>query len=151
MHAVGLVMSFFGTVPLQRLMGVRLSLFICPILSLLLIAGAFTMPNPHVFFYALVLLRALNYAVNHPTREILYIPTTKDIKFKAKTWTDSFGTRLAKGSGSIFNKFLVNLSPGFALTLSFGLCSSLIAGWIVLVYFLGRAFQSAVDKDEVIG
>lgn len=151
MHGVGLLMSFFGTVPLQRLMGVRLSLFICPVISLALIATAFSMPSAATFFYALVFLRALNYAVNHPTREILYIPTTKDIKFKSKAWTDAFGSRVAKASGSLFNKSIVNLSPALALSLSFGFCSTLIAAWVVLVYLLGKTFQKAVDKQEVIG
>jgi AAA family ATP:ADP antiporter len=34
---------------------------------------------------------------------ILYIPTTKDVKFKAKSWIDMFGGRAAKSVGSMIN------------------------------------------------
>ena len=34
-----------------------------------------------ISFAAMVLTKGLNYALNVPTKEVLYIPTSKDVKF----------------------------------------------------------------------
>lgn len=45
-------------------------------------------------------LQGLTYALNEPCKEMLYLPTSDAIKFKAKGWIDVFGSRVAKGVGS---------------------------------------------------
>lgn len=52
-------------------------------------------------------LQGLTYALNEPCKEMLYLPTSDAIKFKAKGWIDVFGSRCAKGVGSF-----VTLSSG---------------------------------------
>jgi len=151
MHASGFFISLFGTMPIQRLIGVRASLFIFPLLSIVLILSAYFLPYAKVLFVVLVLLRALNYAFNHPTREVLYIPTTKDIKFKAKAWTDAFGSRIAKGTGSLFNKAANSLSSNMAILASTGINTGLALIWLTVVYFLGKRFQEATSRKQVIG
>lgn len=44
--------------------------------------------------------QGLTYALNEPCKEMLYLPTSDAIKFKAKGWIDVFGSRCAKGVGS---------------------------------------------------
>lgn len=51
--------------------------------------------------------KAINYALNGPAIKQLYIPTTHDVRFKSQGWIESFGTRGAKETGSVFN-FLLN-------------------------------------------
>jgi len=150
-NLVGLIISFFGTTPILRLIGVRMSLFIFPILCMLMVLVAFACPTASVLFMVLVGMRSFNYSLNHPTREVLYIPTTKDIKFKAKTWTDAFGSRIAKSFGSIFNRSVRSISPAFALTYSLCLSLGLTFLWLIVVYFLGKTLQNAIDNKQVIG
>lgn len=150
-NLIGLVISFFGTTPILRLIGIRMSLFIFPVLCLLMVLTTYIFPSTSVFFMVLVLMRSFNYALNHPTREVLYIPTTKDIKFKAKTWTDAFGSRIAKSCGSLFNRSVKTISPAFALTYSLSLSLGLTFLWLIVVYFLGKTLQSALDNKQVIG
>ena len=108
-------------------------------------------PYGWVLVGTLIGFKALNYSFNHPTREVLYIPTTKDIKFKAKSWSDAFGSRIAKSFGSIFNKFIGNVSPAFGLTLSLGFSLGLTSMWLIIVYFLGKTLQEAIDNKRIIG
>jgi len=147
MHVIGLLIALFGTAPLQRFMGIRFSLFIPPVVSLAVLPVIFFFPNMYVLFCSLVLLRALNYGLNHPTREALFIPTTKDIKFKAKAWTDAFGSRIAKATGSLLNKHvlfgLVQPSSIFNIFVAFG--------WLWTSYFLGRTYQRTISDNKVIG
>jgi ATP:ADP antiporter, AAA family len=151
MNAIGLAISFLGTTPLLRVIGIRVSLFLFPLLCTVLLLITYLFPTAGIFFAVLVALRSLNYALNHPTREVLYIPTTKDIKFKAKTWTDAFGSRIAKSFGSIFNVSLKGASSTFALLSSLSLSFSLTFLWIIIVYFLGKTLQDAIDTKQVIG
>lgn len=151
MNGLGLVISLFGTTPILRMMGIRASLFVFPLLCLGLFSLALCMPTASMVFSVFVCLRALNYALNHPAREILYIPTTKDIKFKAKTWTDAFGSRLAKSAGSLMNVSLRAVPQSTALLYSLGMSVGLTSIWIIITYFLGRTVQSTIDKQQVIG
>lgn len=150
-NLIGLGISIFGTTPLLRVMGPRVSLFAFPLLCISMLLISFFFPSAIVFFWVLIGLRAFNYALNHPTREILYIPTTKDIKYKAKTWTDAFGSRIAKSFGSLVNVSLKGASPAVALLSSISLSLSFTAIWIVVVYFLGKTLQTALNTQRVIG
>ncbi len=151
LNVIGLLISFFGTTPLLRLIGIRLSLFIFPLICMTMLTLTYFMPTASTLFIVLVALRAFNYSLNHPTREVLYIPTTKDIKFKAKTWTDAFGSRIAKSFGSFFNKTMKGASPAFAFISSLGLSYILTIMWLVIIYFLGKTLQEAIDNKQVIG
>ncbi|MBS1987618.1 hypothetical protein JST56_01340 [Candidatus Dependentiae bacterium] len=151
MNAIGLIISLFGTTPLLRFFGIRASLFAFPLLCLGILLVTFVFPTEGIIFALFVGLRAFNYALNHPTREVLYIPTTKDIKFKAKTWTDAFGSRIAKSCGSIINVSLKGLPQSFALCSTLLLSISFSSLWLIIVYFLGRTLQYAVDNKKVIG
>jgi AAA family ATP:ADP antiporter len=150
-NSIGLGVTLFGTTPILRILGLRWSLFVFPVLCLLFFLITLVNQTAGVIFWVLVGLRAFNYALNHPTKEVLYIPTTKEIKFKAKAWTDAFGARIAKSAGSIFNILLQNEKTSTVLLASLGLSFSLTSLWIVIVYFLGRTLQRAIDGKKVIG
>ena len=151
MNLIGLLISFLGTTPILRIFGIRSSLFVFPIICMTILTITLFYPVGWVLVSALIGLRALNYALNHPTREVLYIPTTKDIKFKAKTWTDAFGSRIAKSFGSVFTLSIKRTNPAFALLSSIGLCLGLTSIWFIIIYFLGKTLQDAIDNKQVIG
>jgi len=151
MNVVGLAISLFGTTPIQRMLGNRAALLIYPTLCVILVVATFFSPTPYTYWVAIVLLRAFNYGLNHPIREVLYIPTTKEIKFKAKAWTDAFGTRIAKGSSSFLYKGTLRLAPHAGFLVCSGFTFAITCIWVVVSYFLGRTLQDALDKKEVIG
>jgi AAA family ATP:ADP antiporter len=151
MNMIGVVISLFGTTPMQRILGLRISLFVFPLLCGILLIISYFFPFAGVLFVILVLMRALNYGLNHPTREVLYVPTTKDIKFKAKAWTEAYGSRVAKGTGSVFNKITNVMTPSFAIIASTSFNLSLVVIWLIVVYFLGKTLQESIDTKTVIG
>lgn len=53
-----------------------------------------------VLFVLLSILKATTFSLNEPVKELLYMPTSEAIKFKAKAWIDVFGARCAKALGS---------------------------------------------------
>jgi AAA family ATP:ADP antiporter len=41
----------------------------------------------------MMVIKGMSYALNNPTKEILYQMTSINIKFKCKSWIDTFGQR----------------------------------------------------------
>ena len=151
MHGIGLFFVLFGTVPLQRLSNIRIALFAFPVISSLLVSATYFWPTPLCFFITLVMVRALNYAVNHPTRETLYIPTTKAIRYKAKAWTDAFGSRAAKAAGSVFNLITTSYGTVIISQLSAVVNAVIIGTWLCVASGLGVAFVQTIEEKKIIG
>ena len=87
---VSLLFAMFGTSFFMRRFGLKFSLISFPAIIGLTVITVFTMyaigANSYqlmwVFFGAVVLIKGLNYALNNPSKEVLYIPTSKDVKYK---------------------------------------------------------------------
>lgn len=70
---------------IQRKLGMTASLVLLPILMAVAVGFVKMYPNAiSVAFWIMVLAKAVNYALNQPTLKQLYIPTTKDTKYKAQ-------------------------------------------------------------------
>ena len=150
-HLVGLAFVFFGTRTLVAWLGERRSLIAIPLLIGAVIACYLMFPSIHAVAVAYVVMRAINYALAYPLRESLYIPTTKAMKFKSKSWIDGFGSKLSKGVGSYYNYLMGQVAAGSVWGINLVFFSIVIALWTVMANALGRRFEKAVEKDEVIG
>ncbi|HJM69119.1 MAG TPA: Npt1/Npt2 family nucleotide transporter [Candidatus Babeliales bacterium] len=156
-HFFGLLIALFGTTYLLRKYGERKCLLIVPISigALITVFMIFGTWHWHVLTTVFVLIRAIHYAINYPVREALYVPTLKEIKFKSKSWIDSFGQKFAKGFGSAFNKVAEAVFTRFGASafisvegVFFGL---IIGSWIMVAYFLGKRYAQVVKDNEIIG
>ena len=152
-HSIGFFVSFFGTRILLKKLGERVCLLLTPILIGVLLIYFMVAYDPDAVLVVFTGLSVLNYAFASPLRESLYIPTVKDIKYKSKSWIDSFGMKISKGSSSAFIEATKNINPG---TLMFNVVyisffSTVIALWILVAWWLGRRYTQAVEKNEVIG
>jgi ATP:ADP antiporter, AAA family len=151
-HFVGIFISFFGTSALFNKLGTRRCLMLIPISSGLALIYFLTSPCLSATLqFVFVLFRSINYAFSWPLRESLYIPTVKEIKFKSKSWVDAFGSKIAKSSGSACNAFIEWMGPAMILFSHTLLFSVLVGFWIVTAWLLGKRFERAVAKNEVIG
>ena len=158
-HLVGFFITLLGTRALIEYLGERRSLLLVPIITAVLMVYYFTASEitnqaaATSISLVYILLKALNYAFASPLRESLYIPTTKLIKFKSKSWIDSFGTKFAKSVGATFSGISGKLGTVFiSINAVNGIFFTLIIGcWMVVAHFLGRRYEKAVASGEVIG
>lgn len=151
-HLIGFFISYIGTSSLLKWLGTQRCLLLIPVLSGgCLFYVIFASSGAGVIF-AYVALKAIHYAFSWPVRESLYIPTTKDIKFKSKSWIDAFGGKFAKTSGSAFNIMATQIA-GSAIISSFHMAFFvvIVISWFISTVLLGRRFERAVAKQEVIG
>jgi ATP:ADP antiporter, AAA family len=147
---VALLLSVFGFSFVVKRVGVKLTLLIFPFL---LFAGVIVnnlVSNMWVLFVVLSTLKAVTFSLNEPAKELLYMPTSEAIKFKAKAWIDVFGARCAKALGS----YITNQSGGDLQKLRavseipilvITLC------YILLVWAIGVDFEWLIETKQEVG
>lgn len=146
MQSISCLFALFGTSYFQRTLGVRGCLIAYPVVLSVGIACYFFNPTLLFITGVMVIAKGINYVLNQPAKEMLYIPTTKAVKYKAKAWADMFGLRAAKMSGSV-----VNRSIGIAARFTAGLSLILVIFWIALARVIGSRHREVVKKGERIG
>jgi AAA family ATP:ADP antiporter len=154
MHLIGLLIVLLGTKTLVSVIGMRRSLILIPISIGAVIFTYLFSGGALPIWIAFVIMRAFNYAFASPLREGLYIPTTKNTKFKAKSWIDSFGSKLAKAGGSsyvLFSQQLVAAGVVSSFSLSIVFYGLIITAWSVVAALLGKKYERVVENNEVIG
>jgi AAA family ATP:ADP antiporter len=152
-HSIGFFVSFFGTRVLLKKLGEKVCLLLTPILIGILLIYFMTTYNPNAVLVVFTGLGVLNYAFASPLRESLYIPTVKDIKYKSKSWIDSFGMKISKGTSSAFVAMTSKIDPGTMMfnVVYISFFSVIIALWIGVAWWLGRRYCQAIENNEVIG
>lgn len=150
-HVGGFLLALLGTRVLVELLGERRSLLLVPFVTGVLLAYYYSAQSAVAMGVIYVLLRVMHYAFSVPLRERLYTPTVTDIKFKSKSWIDSFGVKLSKGVGAGYNLICMQLSVAARTSFGIGVFGALIGIWAVTAHLMGRAFERAVARREVIG
>ena len=147
-NAVSLLLALFGTSFLIRRLGLTACLVFYPICITGLIFYACVNPTTWAFLITVVGIKALSYTLNDPCKEIMYIPTSRDIRFKAKSWIDLLGNKSAKATGAFIASFFGSAS----ILLLYGSIISLgiIALWIPTALFVGRINNKLVTKNQTI-
>jgi len=141
-NGISFVFALLGTSFLIRRFGLSVCLVLYPLLVALLVVGVMTLPGLWMFFLAEVCMKAFSYALNNPCKEMMYLPTSKDVKFKAKGWIDVQGGRSAKGLGAT----IFAAVPGLAGFISL----AVIAFWIPVAYWVGNKNRMLVEDNKII-
>jgi AAA family ATP:ADP antiporter len=143
----------------MRKYGLKFCLIAFPTMIALVLGLNFTLTLAGVSSYimmwtllaATVVIKGLNYALNKPSSEVMYIPTSKDIKFKSKAWIDMFGNRSTKGAGSAVSKVASGAGSFWPLILTGTVISLGIIGvWLVVARFVGNKFNELQEKNTIV-
>jgi len=146
------IFAIFGTSTILKHVGVKASLLIMPLVTLVLSIIPIFYPKLIIFFIIMVVLRALNYGFNHPLREILFIPTTKDIRFKSKAWIESFGRTLSKSTGSTFNYIMTFFASSYVCVIAASVISGIVTIiWAFTALLVGKKYTQTIADNVVIG
>lgn len=160
---------------IQRRLGLTTSLALMPIMVGLAIFVFRFYRVLDVFFWLMVASKAVNYALNSPSMKQLYIPTTKEVRYKSQAWIESFGSRGSKAGGSAItdahkNAMIKWNGPEWAdtayakahmftpadtgtvwhIVLSSYLFFGIIGVWFFVALYLGRTYKKAVDENRVV-
>ncbi len=150
---VAFLCVLFGINNIQRKMGMKVSLLVLPpLVGLAILLIKLNPESLQVAFWIMVFSKAVNYALNQPTIKQLYIPTSKDTKYKATAWIEMFGSRLSKAGGSAFAGLRSVEGIGVASFLSIAAAGSigLIALWIYIAMYVSKKYNKAIKDDTVV-
>ena len=143
------LVSLFGFSFLVNRMGVRTSLMIFPVLLFGGVIVTNLLSSLWVLFVVVSIIKALIFSLHDPVKELLYIPTSEAIKFKAKAWIDVFGARSSKALGS-FICYTASGKPAALRTVGEVPCMIASVAVIFVAYLAGSEFQRLVDNGIVI-
>jgi AAA family ATP:ADP antiporter len=91
----------------------------------------------------------MSYALNNPTKEILYQQTSSSIKFKCKSWIDTFGQRGSKAAGSLITNSFANSVADLA---NYGSLTGVVIS-VFLIYvsrWMGNQFEELSASGEKV-
>lgn len=109
-NTISFIFSLLGTGAVIKAFGLTNTMLSYPILLLACALVVWMSPTLWVVFVVMMLMKGMSYALNNPCKEILYQVTNTNIKFKCKSWIDTFGQRSAKAGGSVItNAFATSL------------------------------------------
>lgn len=151
MHLLGLTISLFGTRWLIDRFGEKICLMMVPTVNFLVLLYFMISYTPFALIVAAVVTKAVHYAFSYPLKESLYIPTVKEIKFKSKSWIDTFGQKFARSTGGVFNTIVAQCSSSVFFAANFIFLGTVAGLWFIVAFFLGRRYESAIANNEVIG
>lgn len=149
-NGLSFVFSLLGTSAVIRICGLRRTLLLFPTLCLVVICTVRLHPDLYTVFGAMIALKACSYALNNPTKELLYQPTTPSIKYKAKSWIDIFGARGSKAAGSL----VTNAFRDSAVHLvNYGsLVGMAVASFLIVnAWWMGHKFDELTSTGEIVG
>ncbi len=94
--------------------------------------------------------RASKYTLFDATKELAFVPLSKESKLKGKAAIDGIGSRLGKSGSSLSYQVLLMAFGTVSATVPFVGCILFFAlgTWLVAVYFLGKQFHAITAQRE---
>jgi len=145
-NALTALIQIFLVSRIMQRFGVRVALFVLPIVS-------FSAYGIVAFIPALALIRAakisensLDYSLNNTARQALFLPTSREAKYKAKAAIDTIFVRAGDllSAGLVFAGTLLALGTrGFAIVNML-----LVLVWLGIVVAIGRRHKDLMEAGE---
>jgi ATP/ADP translocase/HEAT repeat protein len=143
------LLSLLMTSNLFKRYGVRLSLLLYPIVLLLCFSGIGVLASLVMAIIIKGSDKSLAYTINRSARELLFIPVSPDLKYKAIVFIDMFVDRFSKGIGAVFLMIILlfGIQDYKEIVRVVSLVSViLIFGWIVLTVRASREYVNSVKQ-----
>ena len=146
-NLLGLLIQLFLVSRIIRYLGVRIALLILPFIAL----GGYTIlaffPILAVVRWAKTAENATDYSLQNTIRQVLFLPTTREQKYKAKQAIDTFFVR----AGDVLSAGLVFAGVNWLLfkTQHFAMVNlGLVVVWIMLAVLIARENRKLTAEGE---
>merc|ERR1719379_544978 len=105
------IVALLGTRFIVERCGMRLSLLVLPTTMMGCVIGLCVDYSLWSSVTCVVIASTVAYGLNSPCKEILYVRTSGEIKYKAKSWSEMYGNQVMKLLGSQVNLWVNRNSP----------------------------------------
>ena len=133
---------------LFKWLGVRGTLFVLPVIAAITYGTTALVPVLGVITLVKMMENSTDYSINNTTRHALFLPTSREAKYKAKQAIDAFfwraGDVLQAGVVFVGAELLALTTRGFA-----GFNLALVAVWIVIGIAIARQHRKITGEEPL--
>lgn len=139
-NIAGMVVQLFLVSRLVKWLGVPIALCVLPVVAFGSYAVAALLPSLAIVRWIKTVENSVDYSLTNTVRQMLFLPTSREEKYKAKQVIDSFVVR----AGDVFSAVTVFVGTHF---LAFGTTQfawvnvGLVVVWLALSIFTGMEFR----------
>jgi len=139
-NLIGFLMQMFAVSRIFKHLGVERALFIHPLVALGGYLAMVRAPSLGTITSFKVLDNSLDYSLGNTAKQALWLPTSREAKYKAKQVVDSFFMR----AGDVLSAGLVFVGERLALTVSAfaGVNLGLALAWLAVVAALNPSYRA---------
>jgi len=145
-NLLGFVLQLFVTSRVIRWLGVRGALFVLPVVALVNYSIIFAAPVLAVVRIGKILENSTDYSIQNTLRQTLFLPTSRESKYKAKAAIDTFFTRL----GDVVSAGAVALGQvaGFTVAAFASINVGLTIAWIGVAALIAREHRKLLRTRQ---
>ncbi len=146
-NAFSLFLQAFVVSRLFKYIGVRGALFILPAIALTGYAAVALLPIFSVVRWTKIFENSTDYSIQNTTRHALFLPTSREAKYKAKQAIDSFFVRF----GDMLQAGVVFVGVQLALSIrAFAIVNVVLVGiWLLIVLGIRREHQKLTGSETI--
>jgi HEAT repeat protein/MFS family permease len=143
------VLNVLTTSRVLRKFGIRVALLITPVVLLIGAGAVFLVPAGALIYWGIAVKgsdKTLDHTLSQAVRELLYIPVSPELKYKAKIFIDMFVNKAASGIGSLLFLLFVSVLKFTPAQVSF-VTISVIGIWLILILSVNREYVGIFKKS----
>ena len=145
-NLLGLVLQLFVVSRVFKFLGVGRALFIHPVIAAVGYLLMLRAPSFEAMRWLKTADNAVDYSLGNTTKQALWLPTSRQAKYKAKQAVDSFCVRAGDviQAGLVYGGELASLTiPGFS-----GVILVMTGGWMAVAAALNRKLRAPTDATR---
>jgi AAA family ATP:ADP antiporter len=139
-NIVGMLLQLFLVSRIVKLVGVKVAVCILPVVALGSYAVAALIPSLAVVRWVKTAENSVDYSLQNTVKQMLFLPTTREEKYKAKQVTDSLIVR----AGDVLSSATVFIGTSMLAfgTSQFAWINVVLVGcWLMVAVMVGREFR----------
>jgi len=145
-NLIGALAQLFLVSRIMKWFGVRVALFVLPVIAL---GGYLLLATAPVLAYirgVKIAENATDYSLNNTARHALFLPTAREAKYKAKAAIDGFFWRMGDlvSAGIVFTS--VQLALGIRQIAMINVV--FVVAWLAILFFIGREHRKLVGDER---
>lgn len=143
---IGFALQLLVVSRLFKYLGIRGTLFVLPVVASFTYGTAAVMPLLAIVSLVKIMENSTDYSINNTAKHALFLPTSREAKYKAKQAIDSFFFR----AGDMLQAIVVFVGVQLAFDVrGFATVNlALIVGWIVLCVAIAREHRALTGEDR---
>ncbi len=145
-NTVALLVQLLLTGFVMSRLGVHVALLVLPVAILAASAGYAALPILVIGSLLNTADNGFSYSINQSAKESLYVPTTKDEKYKAKAFIDMFVQRFAKAVAVVVSLGITTVFVEYStIRWLSAVIVPLVVVWIFAAVYAGRRFREVTE------